>query len=319
MQIKNLVTHNGAFHADEVMSTVVLRALFPDAQIIRTRDAAEIMPAGGRIIYDVGGAYDPEAMIFDHHQRGGPEREDGALYSSFGLIWKQFGLAWLTQTRGLDAGLAEVLHQRLDRRFVAKIDGVDTGELAPSNAGPLSNMLFTSLIDNFGPAFDDDDPQAADKAFLRAVDFAELVFGEEVRKQESKLRAFDLAMRDIEASGDGPLLVMSRGMPFNEALKASGKENFLFVVTPRPDGNWTIGTIRSGEDSFQDKAKLPEEWAGLKDAALAKVTGVSDATFCHVARFIAAAGSREGIMEMARQAIERAEADLAALQKAQEL
>lgn len=81
-----LVTHSGGFHADEVFSTVILTRLFPQAQLARSRAAAWITPGPDRIIYDVGGAYDADAGIFDHHQRGAPLREDGQPFSSFGLI-----------------------------------------------------------------------------------------------------------------------------------------------------------------------------------------------------------------------------------------
>lgn len=312
MNIQTLITHDGAFHADEVMSTVILKALYPQAEILRSREKADITPAAGRVIYDVGGSYDPDLLIFDHHQRGGPTRDSGALYSSFGLIWKHFGKDYLAGPCGFDTALVEALHQRLDSKFVAKIDLVDTGGLALSSAGELSSMIFPTLIENFVPSFDDDAPEAMTRAFHRAIDFAGIVFAEAIRKEASKLRANDLARKDIEASGDGPILVLSRGMPFKEALKASGKENFLFVVTPRPGGTWTLGTIRVSDDSFEDKVKLPEAWAGLKDAELAAVTGVADAVFCHMARFIAVARSREGIMELARQAVEAAQAELAA-------
>lgn len=72
-----LVTHSGGFHADELFSSVILTRLFPDAQLIRSRAPEWITPDADRIIYDVGGAYDAEAGIFDHHQRGAPLREDG--------------------------------------------------------------------------------------------------------------------------------------------------------------------------------------------------------------------------------------------------
>ncbi|MFN7051170.1 MAG: MYG1 family protein, partial [Gemmobacter sp.] len=70
-----LVTHSGGFHADELMSSVILTRLFPQAQIIRSRARDWITPGPDRIIYDVGGAYDAAAGIFDHHQRGAPKRD----------------------------------------------------------------------------------------------------------------------------------------------------------------------------------------------------------------------------------------------------
>ena len=76
-----LVTHSGGFHADELMSSVILTRLFPTAELQRSRATDWITPAPDRIIYDVGGAYDPAAQIFDHHQREAPLREDGQPYS----------------------------------------------------------------------------------------------------------------------------------------------------------------------------------------------------------------------------------------------
>ncbi|RZA12254.1 MAG: MYG1 family protein, partial [Proteobacteria bacterium] len=95
MTIAHLVTHSGGFHADEVLSSVVLTRLFPQAQLVRSRARDWLTPAPNRIIYDVGGAYDAAANIFDHHQRGAPSREDGQPYSSFGLVWRHYGRDYL--------------------------------------------------------------------------------------------------------------------------------------------------------------------------------------------------------------------------------
>jgi len=78
-----LVTHSGGFHADELLSSVILTRLFPQARLIRSRAREWITPGVDRIIYDVGGKYDAIAQIFDHHQRGAPLRDDGQPFSSF--------------------------------------------------------------------------------------------------------------------------------------------------------------------------------------------------------------------------------------------
>ena len=77
MTITHLVTHSGGFHADELLSSVILTRLFPAAEVIRSRDKAWITPGEDRIIYDVGGQFDADAQIFDHHQRPNPLRKDG--------------------------------------------------------------------------------------------------------------------------------------------------------------------------------------------------------------------------------------------------
>jgi uncharacterized UPF0160 family protein len=76
----------------------------------------------------------------------------------------------------------------------------------------------------------------------------------------------------------------------------------MFVVNPR-NGDWTLNGIKLSHDTFDQRADLPAEWAGLSDAALEEASGVKGAKFCHNARFIAVANSREAIIEMADIAV----------------
>ncbi len=148
MTITQLVTHSGGFHADELLSSVILTRLFPDATVLRSRDKALITPAEGRIIYDVGGDFDAEAGIFDHHQRPNPLREDGQPYSSFGLIWAHYGHDYL---RALDVPEADVnaIHDSFDRGFVLPIDLLDNGAVNASEAGPLfAGLTLPALLES---------------------------------------------------------------------------------------------------------------------------------------------------------------------------
>src|ERR1700754_559640 len=112
-----LVTHSGGFHADELLSSVILTRLFPQARLIRSRAREWITPGQDRIVYDVGGVYDAAARIFDHHQRGAPLREDGQPYSSFGLIWKHYGHDYLAAW-GLPEEHIEAVYGFFDASFV---------------------------------------------------------------------------------------------------------------------------------------------------------------------------------------------------------
>ncbi len=44
MTIAHLVTHSGGFHADELLSSVVLTGLFPHAELKRSRDPRWLAP-----------------------------------------------------------------------------------------------------------------------------------------------------------------------------------------------------------------------------------------------------------------------------------
>jgi uncharacterized UPF0160 family protein len=48
---------------------------------------------------------------------------------------------------------------------------------------------------------------------------------------------------------------------------------------------------------------LPERWAGLRDAELAAVSGVTDSVFCHSNLFIGGARSFGGAVQLAELAL----------------
>ncbi|MBC2771583.1 MYG1 family protein [Rhizobium sp. AQ_MP] len=303
MSITHLVTHSGGFHADELLSSVILTRLYPEAQIVRSRAPDWITPATDRIIYDVGGAYDAAAQIFDHHQRGAPLRDDGQPYSSFGLVWKHYGRAYLTAT-DVPADHVEVIHESFDQKFVLPVDLMDNGALSPATAGPLADLTLPSLLETLKPVFDDKAPGADDRGFNAALTIARAVVEAAIRQRAAKLRAEAMVLDAIAATGAGHVLELPMGMPFRPAIIKAGADHLLFVVHPR-DKDWCITGIRKTEDSFEQRADLPAAWAGLSNGDLEAVCGVKGASFCHNGRFIAAATSREAILAMAEIAVEQ--------------
>ena len=296
-----LVAHSGGFHADELLSSVVLTRLYPQARIVRSRAPEWITPAGDRIIYDVGGAFDPNARIFDHHQRGAPLRDDGQPFSSFGLVWRHYGQDYL---RALQVPEKDVvtLHQSFDQDFVLPIDLMDNGALNPSAAGPLADLTLPVLLETLKPVFDDKSPEADDRAFHVALVIARSFVEANLKQDAAKLRAESMVMEAIAAAGESQVLELPMGMPFRPAIVKAGAEHLLFVVHPR-DQDWCLTGIRRVSDSFELRADLPKAWAGLTGQALADVSGVAGATFCHNGRFIAAAATREAALQLAELAV----------------
>lgn len=301
MTITHLVTHSGGFHADELLSSVILTRLFPNATVLRTRDADWITPAQDRIIYDVGRAYDADTLIFDHHQRPNPLREDGQPYSSFGLIWRHYGRDYLRALAVPDANIEDI-HDRIDRGFVLPIDLLDNGALEPSVAGPLAGLTLPALLETLKPAFDDRGTDTDDHAFMAALPVARAFVEAAVRTKAAKCRAEGMVAEAIAAAGSSPILELPMGMPFRSSVEKAGADHMLFVIHPR-DQDWALTTIRKGGGTFESRADLPEAWAGLSDEALENASGVRGAKFCHNARFIAVAGSRDAIVDMANRAV----------------
>ncbi|OCJ15281.1 metal-dependent hydrolase [Rhizobium sp. AC44/96] len=299
-----LVTHSGGFHADELLSSVILTRLFPQARLVRSRAPEWITAGADRIIYDVGGGYDAAAQIFDHHQRGAPLREDGQPYSSFGLIWKHYGRDYLAASNLPEADI-EAVHAGFDAGFVLPIDLVDNGALSPS--GPLAALTLPALLETLKPAFDETDPDADDRAFHAALAVARSFVEASIGKRAAKLRAEALVLRAIEETGEGRVLELPMGMPFRPAIVKAGADHLLFVVHPR-DKDWCLTGIRRGDEGFELRADLPAAWAGLTNGDLEAVCGVAGASFCHNGRFIAAAKTREAALAMAELAVTEATA-----------
>ena len=300
-----LVTHSGSFHCDEVFAYAVLRAALglrapgADHGLVRTRDAAVI--AKGDIVWDVGTVYDEDTRRFDHHQRGAPTRPDGTPFSSAGLIWRRYGedavRAVLGEQDG-DPALAPAIAAELDRKLVMVIDEVDNG-----TATQRAALDLASLVGDFNPSWDAPDGQATeDAAFLGAVAMVEGVLRRRIDSARGRLAADALIAQAQARSADPRILELDRRMPWKGAAFAHDLP-VLFAVYPVANGNWMVDAMPPEPGSFAQRLPLPEAWAGLQDADLAAASGVPDAVFVHLRRFIGAARSREGALAMARGAV----------------
>ncbi|MCS4244564.1 uncharacterized UPF0160 family protein [Rhizobium sp. BIGb0125] len=297
-----LVTHSGGFHADELLSSVILTRLFPKARIVRSRAPEWIASGEDRIIYDVGGAYDADKNIFDHHQRGAPLREDGQPYSSFGLVWKHYGRDYLVAS-GLPVEHVEKVHASFDENFVLPIDLVDNGALSPS--GVLGGLTLPVLLETLKPVFDDTDPDASDRAFHAALGVARSFVEARIAQSASKMRAEAVVLQAINNAGERRVLELPMGMPFRPTIIKAGADHLLFVVHPR-EKDWCLTTIRRADEGFEVRADFPAAWAGLTNGDLEAASGVEGASFCHNGRFVAAARTREAALAMAEIAVRQA-------------
>ena len=299
-----LVTHSGKFHCDEVFAYVVLRLAVglgeagTDHTLVRTRDAALI--AGGDVVWDVGSVHDTATARFDHHQRGAPAREDGTPFSSAGLVWQVHGEAAM---RALlppaQQSLAAAIAAEIDETVVRRIDENDNGV----SASPDDRLGLSSLVGDCNPGWDAvQSDEATDAAFAVAVALVDGV----LRRRASALRARLAAAAGIvaahAASADPRILELDRGMPWKGAVFDHALP-VVYAVYPVSNGNWMVDCMPPEPGSFAQRLPLPEAWAGLQNAALAEASGVEDAVFVHVRRFVGGARTREGALEMARRAV----------------
>lgn len=287
---KQIVTHSGIFHPDDIFAVATLLLIFPDAIVTRSRDKDVV--EGADIAVDIGGVYDAELLRFDHHQIGGAGmRGNGIPYASFGLVWKQYG------ERLAGSEEAAVIEDKL----IMPIDAQDNGVA-------ISRPVFEDITDyNIGDFFYSylDHSTSSDESlqdtFMILVNIAKELLLREVERAREKVTSMKEVKNILDATSDKRIIVLDKELSWKRILIPVPE--VLFVVGPRKEGNWGVRAVPKSLNSFELKKPLPESWAGKSDGDLQEVTGVTDAIFCHRDRFLVGAKTKESAIALAKLAL----------------
>jgi uncharacterized UPF0160 family protein len=308
-----IATHSGKFHADDVWAVAVLDIVFPGCTLVRTRDPQKIREA--HFAVDVGGIWDPQHGRFDHHQKGFKgARQSGVVYASAGLVWKEHGARCVARIAESHAGYAISAEQAqqiayaIDNDLVQYLDMSDTG--AAKNA-PGSYGL-SAVISGFNPTWIDEQ-EAGDVAlaeelrlgqFRHALAFITEILTNAVKYRAGSMRAIEQVRQSEQMEGGRLLFLKNGALPWSSVVRNEMPKVLFVIGYHLAEQRYMIHTVPATMDSFEARKDLPEAWAGLREEQLAAVTSVPDAVFCHNNLFIAAARSFEGIMKMARMALD---------------
>jgi len=290
-----IVTHSSKFHVDDVFAVATLFLILEkehDITVLRSRDPS--VHAIGDYVVDTGDVYDPERNRFDHHQRGGAGgRENGILYSSLGLVWKKFG----EELCG-DADIA----RKVERMLVEPIDANDNGINIDT---PIISGVYPfdirSLFYIFRPTWKENTD--IDVLFMQVVSYAKVIITRAITTIQDQKEAEELVIEAYRKAEDKRIILLDERYPWEEVLIRFPEPVFV-IYKKRVDNNWSLKVIRENVLSYDGARKdLPVAWAGLRDEALEKVTGVPGSVFCHNGRFIAVAKTKEAILKLAEIAL----------------
>ena len=288
MTKKTIVTHNGNFHADDVFSVAAFKRIFPESTLVRTRDLHIISKAD--IVLDVGGVYDAKTDRFDHHQRGGAgARDNGIPYSSFGLMWKKYGVDICEGN--------QAVANAIDSDLVSTIDAIDCGHVD----GIYEGISLSQTISMYNPTWQED--KSFDECFNEAVVFASDLLARFIAAALSDINAKAIVTKAIKDAEDPRVIVLNKYTPWKTTVHQLSKQA-LYVIYPSETGQWRIQTVPIEPGSFEDRRPLPKAWAGLADKELQDTTGIHDAMFCHNGLFIAGAKTFESTLKMADIALQ---------------
>lgn len=314
------LTHSGNFHVDETLGYVILHyALAPKGDLrgrvlgstpvdrlhfMRSRAPDQIEDAD--IVFDVGGRYVPAEGRYDHHMKDKPLREDGTPYSAAGLLWKDYGTAAIRNILTMPVGEDDLaaIWQAIDHSLVLPVDLDDNG------VTKMGKLSLADIVGACGPTWDTAELYGADAARQREgqgfADAAAAVAAHlehMIDRVRASLKAASRVIAAYEQAEDKRILVMETGMPTEKVIFEKDLP-VVFVVSPAGPQQWNVKAIPPRRGDFGQRVPLPEAWGGLEKAALAEISGVTDAVFAHPARFICGARSREGATTMARLALE---------------
>ncbi len=293
-----LVTHSGKFHSDDIFACAILSLVLEKegkrANIIRTRNAEII--AAGDYVFDVGGEHDPEKRHFDHHQKGGAgARENGIPYAACGLVWKEFGAALCGDA---------VAAGRVDKKLIQPIDAHDNGVSLVDVKGDVRPYTIQDAFASF-LAIPEEGEFANDIHFKMLIPFAKQIISREIMASQNVVKFSAIVKSLYENATDKRIIIFDESIPAGEILMAYSEP--LYTIQPNTDGSWRVTGIHAKEFSFEVRHPFPKAWAGLRDEELAKVTGVSDAVFCHNGLFLTVAKSRESAIKLAQLAVNNQE------------
>lgn len=272
---RSVGTHDGTFHADEVTACALLLLfdLVDSNKIIRTRQLDQLIRC--EYVCDVGGIYDPELKLFDHHQVD----YQGPL-SSAGMV-----LLHLKETEVITPQEYDFFNNAL----ILGVDAHDNGKdvLMPGIA------TYSQIVSNYTPITHDSDPKVLEDAFCAALKFA---FSHLSRLWERY--RYNRSCREIVAQRmkeSNVCLIFDKSIPWLESFFELGGEQHPALYVIMPSGkHWKLRCI---PPNFINRMKvrkpLPESWAGLLDEDLKKVSGIPGAIFCHKGRFISVWETKE--------------------------
>jgi uncharacterized UPF0160 family protein len=273
-----------------VLAISILHKLYPQAQIVRTRELSVLETCD--IVVDVAGGK------YDHHIVNNEVRNNNIPYAAAGLVWRDFGpqIAHAHEIEFIDRFVTSI-----DEKLIQAIDALDNGYQLDKD---IRIKGISDLISDFNPL---DSHEDEDEAFLTAVDFASRILDIQIKKEVHRHHQVDERTIVEEAYNNRyqkEVMILNEACPWREPLlEIDQNEEVLFVIFPEKSGEYRIQVVPKEAGKFEARKDLPEEWAGKRDQELGEIIGIDDAVFCHAARFIAGAKSKESVLKMAQLAL----------------
>ena len=297
-----IAVHNGNFHADDCTAFAILSEVYPNNDLIRTRDPVALALCDFRI--DVGGQYDG-TTDFDHHQRdfaefrpGEKEGDRGIKYASAGLIWKHFGRAFIaSRNSDLTDEQADFILREIDEQFIRYIDANDNGiTLGDENLPTYPKIVFML---NYRYGFHNL------TGFRKGADMARDTIAGYVEYLSKYLESEAVVLKALKGHEGEPVLLVEQRAAFQEVVNRNWDlfEGVQLLVYPEIETDrWRVKSLGADpKDRFKNRCLAPVSWRGLSGEQLEQVSGIQGAEFVHPNGFTGGGRGKEETLAMARK------------------
>lgn len=260
----NLGTHNGEFHADELLATAVLmhelKPMGYDVHIVRSRDI-DYLNETCAVVYDVGGGK------YDHHDKEKVFYPNGVPMASCGKILNDVVMS------------ADMLDSLRHRLFYA-VEANDNGYPIPDYI-ESSKLAFVSA---FNPTWKEPrDNKAMFVRFVKIYPVVQAIYERTIEQVKADLQSFYIVEKS-EKILDGRFILLKRYCSFYSYAQLH--HEVLGAIYPR-DGQYHVRLSPTFRRKFETKIRFPDEWGGKSGQLLKDVSGIPEACFCHSSRFLA--------------------------------
>jgi uncharacterized UPF0160 family protein len=290
-----IVTHDGTFHADELVAIALLKKFVVpnNTEVIRTRDELklkEYLVDKSVFVIDVGREFNEKNKNFDHHHRSFNEKwDDGVVLSSCGLVWRHI------KRRGYLKKYNYKSIRNMEEKIIKRIDLHDNG----FGRWPLATMF--SICNRENSTYED---------FNKALDMAK-VYVENIFYQERVNEKNEVIFKNDLKKYDGGEIFFSQISIKNGFLlkKLANETKTLVFIHPSQeydeDERWYAKSIKRLDDDYDEiSALVPQNFRGLSNKRLVEYSGVKGAIFVHRAGHMAVCKTKKAAIKMANLMIE---------------
>lgn len=283
------------------------------------------------IVVDVGGQFDKERNLFDHHQKSfehtfsslRPEYTNyNVRLSSAGLIYTYFGEEVIQEILKnkckltLDNHVLNKIFEKVYQGLIQEIDGIDNGVPMFSEGEPLYRISsdISSRVGRYNSVWNSADDFDDQSQFEKAM----IIVGEEFVDRVLYYGTVWYPARAIVAEAlenrynvhkSGQILELKQSCPWKDHLFDLEHENELdgvvkYVLFSGAPNDFRVVCVPNKPGSFICRKFLHKLWRGVRDSDLQEISKIEGAVFVHATGFIGGCKTREGTLQMAIKSLE---------------